>query len=103
MSAYDGVYLNIGKHDGKKYTLTLKDEILPLMPDGREQSTISYEYDFESQSKLGLFRTVACNEANVSRQREGRCEAIRHEECQAIQHHDEKVEISITKSFNRNT
>ncbi|CAN9088583.1 unnamed protein product [Alternaria alternata] len=55
LSAYDGVYLNIGKHDGKKYTLTLKDEILPLMPDGREQSTISYEYDFESQSKLGLF------------------------------------------------
>ncbi|CAN9223174.1 unnamed protein product [Alternaria alternata] len=40
LSAYDG------------YTLTLKDEILPLMPDGREQSTISYEYDFESQSKL---------------------------------------------------
>ncbi|KAL1791999.1 hypothetical protein ACET3X_009750 [Alternaria dauci] len=55
LSAYDGIYLDIGKHDGKNYTLTLKDEILPLMPDGREQSSVSHEYDFESQNKLGLF------------------------------------------------
>ena len=32
----------------KRYTLTIKDEILPPDPDtGREQSTISYEYDFD--------------------------------------------------------
>lgn len=29
-----------------RYTLTLKDEVLPRGPDGREQSTVSYEYDF---------------------------------------------------------
>jgi hypothetical protein len=55
LSAYDGIYLSLGKHDGKKYTLTLKDEILPLMADGREASTISYEYDFSSTSKKELF------------------------------------------------
>ncbi|KAF1939576.1 CIA30 family protein [Clathrospora elynae] len=55
LSDYDGIYLHLGKHDGKKYTLTLKDEILPLMADGREQSTISYEYDFSSTSKMALF------------------------------------------------
>ena len=32
----------------KRYTLNLKDELLPRDPDtGREQSTISYECDFE--------------------------------------------------------
>jgi hypothetical protein len=55
LSAYDGIYLSLDKHDGKKYTLTLKDEIKPLMEDGREQSTISYEYDFSSTSKKELF------------------------------------------------
>lgn len=31
----------------KRYTFTIKDELLPKDPDsGREQSTISYEYDF---------------------------------------------------------
>jgi hypothetical protein len=52
---YDGICLDLGKHDGKKYTLTLKDEILPPMEDGREQSTISYEYDFSSSSEMALF------------------------------------------------
>ncbi|KAF1829301.1 CIA30 family protein [Decorospora gaudefroyi] len=55
LSAYDGIHLQLGKHDGKKYTLTLKDEILPPMADGREQSTISYEYDFSSPSEMALF------------------------------------------------
>jgi len=36
--------LDIVKTDGKKYTLTLKDEILPKRADGREQSTVSWEY-----------------------------------------------------------
>lgn len=32
----------------KRYTLNLKDELLPRDPDtGREQSTVSYECDFE--------------------------------------------------------
>lgn len=36
-----------GERIEKRYTLTIKDEILPPDPDtGREQSTLSYEYDF---------------------------------------------------------
>ena len=35
----------------KRYTLILKDSLLPRNPDnGREQSTISYEYDFHVDS-----------------------------------------------------
>lgn len=35
----------------KQYTLILKDELLPPNPDdGREQSTISYEYDFRVEA-----------------------------------------------------
>ncbi|OAL50698.1 CIA30-domain-containing protein [Pyrenochaeta sp. DS3sAY3a] len=56
LSTYDGIHLHLGKFDGKRYTLTLKDEILPPNPDnGREQSTISYEYDFNSAPESGLF------------------------------------------------
>jgi hypothetical protein len=33
----------------------LKDEILPLDPGGREQSTISYEYDFKASGSDSLF------------------------------------------------
>jgi len=56
LSDYDGIHLNLGKLDGKRYTLTLKDEILPRNPEnGREQSTISYEYDFSSAPEEGLF------------------------------------------------
>ncbi|KAF2018911.1 NADH:ubiquinone oxidoreductase complex I intermediate-associated protein 30 [Aaosphaeria arxii CBS 175.79] len=48
LSAYDGIRLDLGKADGKRYTFILKDELLPRNPDnGREQSTVSYEYDFE--------------------------------------------------------
>jgi hypothetical protein len=47
VSDYDGLLLDVVKSDGKKYTLTLKDELLPKSPDGREQSTISWEYDFK--------------------------------------------------------
>ena len=36
---------------GKRYTLILKDEILARNPEnGREQATISYEYDFDTSS-----------------------------------------------------
>lgn len=46
VSAYDALVLDVARADGKKYTLTLKDEVLPRRPDGRDQSTVSWEYDF---------------------------------------------------------
>ncbi|RXG42141.1 hypothetical protein VDGE_30706 [Verticillium dahliae] len=46
LSSYEGLSISINHSDGKKYTLTLKDEILPRRPDGREQSTVSWEFDF---------------------------------------------------------
>lgn len=46
LTKYDGLYVKVGKSDGKKYTLTLKNEVLPKRTDGREQSTLSWEYDF---------------------------------------------------------
>jgi len=55
LTGYDGIHLSLGEHDGKKYTLTLKDEILPLMADGREQSSLSYEYDFDSKNEMEIF------------------------------------------------
>ncbi|KAG9234710.1 complex I intermediate-associated protein 30-domain-containing protein [Amylocarpus encephaloides] len=47
LSGYDGLLLHIAEADGKKYTLAVKDEILPKSPNGREQSTMSWEYEFE--------------------------------------------------------
>lgn len=47
LSAYDTLVLDVAESDGKKYTVTLKDEVLPKRPDGREQSTVSWEYDFK--------------------------------------------------------
>jgi hypothetical protein len=47
LSKYDGITLDTVKSDGKKYTLILKDELLPKSPNGREQSTVSWEYDFK--------------------------------------------------------
>ncbi|KAI1487605.1 NADH:ubiquinone oxidoreductase intermediate-associated protein 30 [Biscogniauxia mediterranea] len=49
LSGYQGLHLKVNRGDGKKYTLLLKDEILPRRPDGREQSTVSWEYDFTCQ------------------------------------------------------
>ncbi|KAI0483643.1 NADH:ubiquinone oxidoreductase intermediate-associated protein 30 [Xylaria cf. heliscus] len=46
LSGFQGLRLAIRNGDGKRYTLVVKDEILPKRPDGREQSTISWEYDF---------------------------------------------------------
>ncbi|KAF2791618.1 CIA30-domain-containing protein [Melanomma pulvis-pyrius CBS 109.77] len=46
LSDYDGIRIDLGKSDSKCYTFILKDEILPRSPNGREQSTTSYEYDF---------------------------------------------------------
>lgn len=47
--------MEVGKDDGNRYTFVLKDEILPLMDDGREQSTISYEYDFSAAGNYSVF------------------------------------------------
>lgn len=48
VSKYDGILIDLGKSDGKRYTFTLKDELLPRNPaNGREQATLSWEYDFE--------------------------------------------------------
>jgi hypothetical protein len=46
LSAYDALLVGLGQSDAKRYTLTLKDKVLPKRPDGREQSTVSWEYDF---------------------------------------------------------
>lgn len=52
LSEYEGLELSIEKADSKKYTLILKDELLPKDPDtGREQSTVSYEYDFKVETE----------------------------------------------------
>ncbi|CAI6239563.1 unnamed protein product [Periconia digitata] len=49
LSKYDGILLQIGKSDGKRYTFIIKDKLLPKNPEnGREQSTTSWEYDFEA-------------------------------------------------------
>lgn len=52
----DGIQLTIRSlsPDDKRYTFILKDELLPPNPDnGREQSTISWEFDFEVPRSLG--------------------------------------------------
>lgn len=41
--------MEIGNTDKKIYTLILKDEVLEKSPNGREQSTISWEYDFQAR------------------------------------------------------
>lgn len=46
LSAYDGLALTLATTDGKRYTLILKNDVLPRRPDGREQSSVSWEYDF---------------------------------------------------------
>jgi len=50
LTKYEGLVLDIAKSDEKQYTLTLKDELLPKSPNGREQSTVSWEYDFKVES-----------------------------------------------------
>lgn len=48
LSDFDGIEIvfDADKCDDKRYTFILKDTILPKSADGREQSTISWEYDF---------------------------------------------------------
>ncbi|MCJ1314267.1 hypothetical protein MMC25_007947 [Agyrium rufum] len=47
LSAYDGLEIEVEKADGKLYTLNVKDEANPpKRGDGREQSSLSWEFDF---------------------------------------------------------
>lgn len=46
LSGQDGVELRVGPSDGKRYTISLTDEIPERRPDGREQSALVWEYDF---------------------------------------------------------
>ncbi|ETS78194.1 hypothetical protein PFICI_10256 [Pestalotiopsis fici W106-1] len=55
LSRGDGILLKLLGGDGKKYTLTLKDQELPKRPDGREQSTVSWEYDFTHEKDHKAF------------------------------------------------
>lgn len=50
LSGYDTLVLDVASSDSKKYTITLKDEVLPRRPDGRDQSTVSWEYDFVAET-----------------------------------------------------
>ncbi|KAK7511604.1 complex I intermediate-associated protein 30-domain-containing protein [Phyllosticta citriasiana] len=51
LEGYDGIQIEVVKNadtDDKKYTFNIKNQLLPRDPDtGREQSTISYEFDFD--------------------------------------------------------
>ncbi|KAH6953828.1 complex I intermediate-associated protein 30 [Ilyonectria sp. MPI-CAGE-AT-0026] len=47
LSDYDSILLEIPYTDGKKYSINLKDTVLPPTADGREQATISWEFDFQ--------------------------------------------------------
>ncbi|KAF1989396.1 CIA30-domain-containing protein [Aulographum hederae CBS 113979] len=52
LSEYDGIEIRVSKADSKRYTFNIKDELLSKNPaNGREQATISYEYDFQVSSE----------------------------------------------------
>ncbi|OIW25013.1 CIA30-domain-containing protein [Coniochaeta ligniaria NRRL 30616] len=56
LSDYDSLVIDVhaSASDDKTYTLILKDtEALPKRPDGREQSTVNWEYDFCLGSSSG--------------------------------------------------
>jgi Complex I intermediate-associated protein 30 (CIA30) len=46
LADYDGIELHIGKSDGKRYILIIKDELLPKKPDGGDRSSLNWEYEF---------------------------------------------------------
>lgn len=47
LSQYEGIAISVSKSDGKRYLLTLKDEIPGRRDDGRENSGISWEAEFK--------------------------------------------------------
>lgn len=61
LSGRHALALDVAGADDKRYTLVLKDTILPRRDDGREQSTVSWEYDLTVGAvgeKQGSSRTV---------------------------------------------
>lgn len=56
LADYQGLSLKVREGDAKKYTITLKDRVLPKRPDGREASTISWEYNFKGSESEILIR-----------------------------------------------
>lgn len=58
LSDFDALVLDVYRSDRKKYTFILKDTVLPKREDGREQSTVSWEYEFECPSPEGSGRIV---------------------------------------------
>ncbi|EED20679.1 conserved hypothetical protein [Talaromyces stipitatus ATCC 10500] len=70
LEKYDGIEFIVGKSDGKRYSFVLKDEMLPKRPDGREQSSLNWEYEFvvpatsdcEDRTREGtVFRAKWCD------------------------------------------
>jgi Complex I intermediate-associated protein 30 (CIA30) len=60
LADYEGIELLITNGDAKQYTFILKDELLPADPaTGRDQSTISYEYDFQIAMEKVKDRTAS--------------------------------------------
>ncbi|OLL23828.1 hypothetical protein NEOLI_005258 [Neolecta irregularis DAH-3] len=43
---YDGIKITLRAGDGKMYTLNIKTDIPPHTPDGRDQSSLQYSFDF---------------------------------------------------------
>ncbi|KAF2145441.1 uncharacterized protein K452DRAFT_315687 [Aplosporella prunicola CBS 121167] len=60
IDGYDGIQFEITKSDAKKYTFNLKDTLLEKNPEnGREQATISYEYDFTASTQAAEDKPVS--------------------------------------------
>lgn len=52
LGAFDGVEIVLLRGDETRYTFNIKDELLPLDSGGREQSTVSWEFDFELSASV---------------------------------------------------
>lgn len=70
LSEYDSIVLEIPYTDGKKYTINLKDTVLPPTESGAEQATISWEFDFqlpttEIKQSEGVVDRVVVNFADL--------------------------------------
>ena len=50
LAEYQGLIIRVKAGDNKKYTINIKDYTLPKRPDGRDSSTISWEYDFQTSA-----------------------------------------------------
>jgi complex I intermediate-associated protein 30 (CIA30) len=56
VSEYDGLVIAVADADAdKRFALTLKDDVPPPRDDGRDQSSLSWEYDFTATPGLDVF------------------------------------------------